>query len=134
MNTQIYSEKKTFSKFDDKHYIVYLNEKPADYVPSVSTTGQEPSENIKPVPGYSYSGPMEDGGTLITASEATYPAFVSGLIRILYSEDSESAINSNMMIAVVNPESDRSAEFTNEWQTFQNYREQCKITARELLA
>lgn len=136
MNTQIYPEKKTFSKFDEKRFIVYLNEKRANYLPSVTTsdTEESPEENIEPVLGYSYTGTMKDGGTLINANEASYSAFVAGLIRLLYSEDAESAIKSNMMIAVVEPGNPRVEEFREEWNSFQAYREQCKITARNLLS
>lgn len=133
MNTQIYPEKKTFQKFDAKRFIIYLNEGRADYVPSASNTGMEENVEIEPVLGYSYRGTMPDGGTLIMATEASYSAFVSGLIRLLYSEDAESAIQANMMVALSEPDSERANEFREEWGAFQTFRNGCKEIAKSLL-
>ena len=76
---------------------------------------------------------MADGGTLIEAKEATYDEFVSGLIRTRYSASRVEAIQSNRMIALVNPEHERAAEFISEWDDFQSYRKQCKEQADALI-
>ena len=133
MKTQIYPKKKTFSKFDEKHFIVYLNEEQADYVPSLSGMEQREGENVEPVPGYSYSGPLVDGGTMIEAKEACYAEFVSGLLRLSYSADAESAILANMTVALSEPKNERAAEFKTEWKAFQAKREECKQLAHRLL-
>ncbi len=76
---------------------------------------------------------MADGGTLIEAREATYDEFVSGLIPHEVLGQPGEAIQSNRMIAFVNPEHERAAEFISEWDDFQSYREQCKEQANALI-
>lgn len=120
----IYAEKKTFSKFDNEHYLCYLNEQREEYSPEPVSA---------PILGYAYTGSMADGGTLIEAREATYDEFVSGLIRTRYSASRVEAIQSNRMIAFVNPEHERASEFISEWDDFQSYREQCKEQANALI-
>ena len=124
----IYAEKKTFSKFDNEHYLCYLNEQREEYSPEPDARSGEVTE-----PGYAYTGSMADGGTLIEAREATYDEFVSGLIRTRYSVSRVEAIQSNRMIAFVNPEHERASEFISEWDDFQSYREQCKEQADALI-
>ena len=130
----IYAEKKTFSKFDNEHYLCYLNEQREEYSPEADACSGEVTEPVSaPVLGYAYTGDMVDGGTLIEAKEATYDEFVSGLIRTRYSASRVEAIQSNRMIALVNPEHERAAEFISEWDDFQSYREQCKEQADALI-
>lgn len=131
-NKVIYTEKKTYSKFDESRYMVYLNEEVVpDYVPENLPMQKEQPD---PVQGYAYSGPMQDGGTLIEAKEASYPDFVSGLIRLRYSADAEAAIQANMITALTDTENTRAGEFQAEWDTFQIYRAECKEIAKALLA
>lgn len=130
-NKVIYTEKKTYGKFDETRYMVYLNEEIIPgYIPENLPEGKEQPE---PVTGYAYSGMMIDGGTLIQAKEASYPDFVSGLIRLRYSADAEAAIQANMITALTDPENPRASEFRTEWDTFQKYRERCKEISRLLL-
>lgn len=130
----IYAEKKTFSKFDNEHYLCYLNEQREEYSPESDACSGEVTEPVSaPVLGYAYTGSMADGGTLIEAREATYDEFVSGLIRTRYSASRVEAIQSNRMIAFVNPEHERASEFISEWDDFQSYREQCKEQANALI-
>ena len=53
-------------------------------------------------------------GTLINAKEATYDAFVSGLIRNVYSSDRVEAISINRINALIDPTIDRADEFISE--------------------
>lgn len=130
----IYAEKKTFSKFDNEHYLCYLNEQREEYSPEPDARSSEVTEPVSaPILGYAYTGSMADGGTLIEAREATYDEFVSGLIRTRYSASRVEAIQSNRMIAFVNPEHERASEFISEWDDFQSYREQCKEQANALI-
>lgn len=130
MYKAIYAEKKTFSKFDNEHYLCYLNGETVEgYVPET----MEGEDTPEPVTGYAYTGDMADGGTLIEAREATYDEFVSGLIRVRYPASRVEAIQSNRMIAFVNPKHERAAEFISEWDAFQSYREQCKEQAKALV-
>lgn len=133
MTTQVYSEKRKFEKYDSEHYLLYLNEQPADFISS-SGTMQEGVPDPEPVPGFSYTGNMPDGGTLIKASRASYEEFVSGLIRLKFTADAENAINANMILSLSDPGHERAAEFKAEWEVFQQYREECKENAKAVLA
>ena len=99
----IYAEKKTFSKFDNEHYLCYLNEQREEYSPEPDARSGEVTEPVSaPILGYAYTGSM-------------------------------AAIQSNRMIAFVNPEHERASEFISEWDDFQSYREQCKEQANALI-
>lgn len=132
MYLQVYQDRKKYERFDTNLYLLYLNEQSAEFTPRGGTqpTNEEPAI---PVPGYSYTGDHPDGGTLIEAKENSYDAFVNGLIRKKYSEATVEAIQSNMIVALTDPENSRSSEFTQEWNTFQAYRAECKAKADEVL-
>lgn len=132
MTTQVYKERRKFEKYDSEHYLLYLNEQPANFIPS-SGTMQEGEPDTEPVPGFSYTGNMPDGGTLIKTSESSYEEFVSGLIRLKYTADAENAINANMILSLSDPGHERAAEFHAEWEVFQQYREECKENAKAVL-
>lgn len=124
---KIYTEKKTYSKYDDKHYLIYLDEEVIqDYVPEDNTTDSAPADSVT---AYAYTGDFPDGGTMIEAEDASYDMFVSGLIRKKYTVDAESAIQSNMIVALSDPKNDRAIDFENEWNEFQEYRLLCKSQA-----
>ena len=132
--TANYPEKRTFAPFDKEHYLLYLGETPVSYVPDVDlriVAGT--NESPEPVEGFSYTGTYPDGGTLIEAKEATYEAFVSGLIRKRYSADEVEALQANMVETLVNPAHPRTEEFTQLWGEFQQYRDECKANAKAVL-
>ncbi len=66
MNTVNYAERKTFVKYDEEHYLLYLNEQETEFVEEAGD-GQ-PGD---PVEGYSYTGSEADGSTKIAASDVT---------------------------------------------------------------
>lgn len=134
MNTVNYLEKRTFAPFDKEHYLLYLGETPVTYVPETAMTAEgETAAAPESVVGYSYTGTYPDGGTLIRSSEATYDAFVSGLIRRRYSADEVEALQANMVETLVNPEHPRAEEFAQKWEEFQKYRDECKADAKAVL-
>lgn len=118
MYKQFYTEKKTYTKYDNEHYILYLNE--------VEAQREEDGATIS---GYEYSGDFGDGGTMIKATEATYDQFVSGLIRTRYSADQVEAILLNIQSDNV----ERMAEFQRELDTLDAFREECKGIANSLI-
>ena len=66
-----------------------------------------------------------------------YGAIVSALIRHKYSESEVEAIVSNSLMLMQNPSSvseEESNEKLNEFNKFQEYREKCKVRAKELLS
>lgn len=134
MYTTNYPERKTFVSFDHEQFLLYLGETPVTYVPETAKIADGESEVApEPVDGFSYTGTHPDGGTLIKAKEATYEAFVSGLIRKRYSADEAEALQANMLETLVNKENPRAAEFTQKWEEFQEYRDECKASAKAVL-
>ena len=100
----IYTERKTFVKYDDNHYLLYLNEEVLENHVSEGHGGEpEPEPRV----AYAYTGTCEDGGTLIEAADATYERFVSGLVRTRYSADRVEAITLNKL----GSDNERKAEF-----------------------
>lgn len=125
MFTKSYTSRKTFVKYDKSRYMVYLNE-----IEGVQISDPE-SQSI--AEGFEYTGQEPDAGTLIDAKEATYDAFVSGLIRNVYSSDRVEAISINRINALIDPTIDRADEFISEYSALEAYRESCKVEARRLL-
>ena len=133
--TQSYPARRTFEKYDALHYLLYLNEEAVQYVPLSFTPGDD-SEAIAapaPVDGFSYTGTMPDGGTLIAATEAKYAEFVAGLIRLTYSADDEQALQTNMVSALADNSQIKAWLWKQEFDTYQSYRAACKKQADEVL-
>lgn len=119
-HTISYTERKTFELFDDNHALLYLNEQPADI------TNEETGETVS---GYSYTGNMPDGGTLIEASGVTVAnrrgKFVSGLIGRELDLDAQIALLAN---------GTDTPEHSAELAQFAQLRDKCKAEVDELLA
>ncbi|RJU53748.1 hypothetical protein DW777_13895 [Bacteroides sp. AM30-16] len=123
MNRAIYLDRRKFDKFDDNHFIVYLNEETIpEYVPEVMEGQPEP----EPCTAYAYSGSEKDGGTIIEATSAQYDDFVAGLVRLKFSQNQVEAILCN--------QGDGNDEHLAEYNALQLYRKDCKAVAAELLA
>ncbi len=123
MNRAIYLDRRKFDKFDDNHFIVYLNEETIpEYVPEVMSGQPEP----EPCMAYAYSGSEKDGGTIIEATSAQYDDFVAGLVRLKFSQNQVEAILCN--------QGDGDDEHLAEYNALQLYRKDCKTIAAELLA
>ena len=124
MNTVIYPAKRSYIRYDDNHFLLYLNEEVIeDYLP------EDAEEGVEPATVYSYTGSSTDGGTLISAKIDTYEAFVSGLVRTRYSSDQVDAILLNVQSN--NPE--RAVEFQQELDDLNAFREECKQIAASLI-
>ncbi|WP_288776999.1 hypothetical protein [uncultured Bacteroides sp.] len=123
MNKAIYLDRRKFDKFDDNHFIVYLNEETIpEYVPEKMEGQPEP----EPCMAYAYSGSEKDGGTIIEATSAQYDEFVAGLVRLRFSQNQVEAILCN--------QGDGNDEHLAEYNALQLYRKDCKTIAAELLA
>lgn len=123
MNRAIYLDRRKYDKFDDSHFIVYLNEETIpDYVPEVMEGQLQPEA----CSAYAYSGLEKDGGTIIEATSAQYDDFVAGLVRLKFSQNQVEAILCN--------QGDGNDEHLAEYNALQLYRKECKATASELLA
>lgn len=123
---QIYTDRKTYNQFDNNHFLLYLNEEVIeDYTPEV----RDGESMLESCTAYAYTGSEKDGGTLIEAQEATYDAFVSGLVRREYSADRVEAITLNKLSS----DNERKAEFDAEFSELEDYRNSCKAQARVIL-
>lgn len=119
---KVYLNRKSFEKFDEGRYILYLNEETIpDYVPEA-----QGDEESAPCLAYIYDGAEIDGGTLILADSANYDSFVAGLVRLKYSQNQVEAILCN--------QGDGSDEHLEEFNALQMYRKECKQVAAEILA
>lgn len=122
--TATYPQKKSYNRYDDEHFLLYLNEEIIkDYLP------QDADEDTQPITAYRYTGTFPDGGTLIKANESTYENFVSGLIRTKYSADQVEAIILNFQSN--HPE--RMPEFIQDMEDLNIFREECKYIIHNLL-
>lgn len=122
MNTVIYTRRMTFGKYDNNHYIAYLNEEEIPgYVPEVMEGQQAPD----PVTGYSYQGTMADGGTLIEAATPDRDSLVNGIIRSRYTQTEEDAIKTHRLQVLGKEISDaaKKAEYLQEWKLFNEVRQ-----------
>lgn len=118
--TASYTERKKFEIYDGGHALLYLNEQ------AVEIANEETGEST---PGYSYTGDMPDGGTMIEASGVTdenrRDKFVAGLIGFHYDMDAQIAVLANGA---------DTPEHAAELEQFAQVRARCKAEVDELLA
>ena len=130
MNKKYYLVRKSFVKFDDNHYLLYINEQKVDnYHPETATgsiSEQSDDEDSEGVTAFSYEGDELDGSIKIQAQNATYDDFTAGLVRTKYSQNQVEAILANHG----DGESDHEAEF----EAYQAWRKEAKQIATEILA
>jgi hypothetical protein len=132
MYTKNYTEKRTFEKFDAGHYMLYLGEKAVKFVPEQHMPDDDDGVQ-KEVSGYSYTGDQPDGGTLIEAKNAEYGEFVAGLIALRYSQDAESAVHANSLLALNDATLPKAKQYKQEFVDYNAYRNECKQTAKTIL-
>jgi hypothetical protein len=114
----IYTERRTFGKFDANNIIGYLEE---ERVPDFLPEGAD-----QPTLGYKYTGTEKDGGTVMPCTDPTsYPEVTNAIIRSKYSESDEMAIHRHHGNA---PE-----EYSEEWQEYNEFCESAKTLAKEWL-
>lgn len=132
---KIYPSRKSFVKFDDDHYLLYLGEQQVDnYQPEQITPGTTPTVDAPSaeessetgITAFSYEGTEPDGSTKIAAQEATYGSFTAGLVRLKYSQDEVEAILAN--------KGDGNEEHQAEFDKYQAWRIQAKEMATEVLS
>ena len=123
MKTVNHTERQKFSKYDDGHHLLYRNEQAVTFTPD-----SENNDNADPIEGYSYTGDMEDGSTMIEATNITdenrRAKFIAGLIGARYPADAQIAILAN---------GTDTDEHARELAEFNNYRQACKQEVDELL-
>lgn len=118
--TASYKERKNFVIYDERHALLYLNEQPAEI------TDEETGESS---PGFSYTGNMPDGGTLVEAEGVNETnlrdKFVAGLIGVSYDMDAQIAVLANGA---------DTPEHAAELAAFVSTRAECKRQVDEMLA
>lgn len=89
MTTQFNPQRQTYIKYDDSHYLLFLHEQ----------TAEQEDEFSGKISGYTYTGTMPDGSTIIEAtgvtSENMRGKFIAGLIGTQYSKDDQIALLAN---------------------------------------
>lgn len=118
----IYTEQRTFGKYDAEHIIGYLGEEIIpNHVPE--NNGEEEPE---PVTGYKYTGTEKDGGTIMPCSDPTsYPEVANAIIRSEYTESDEMAIHRH--------HGNDPEEYAEEWQEYNDFCESAKALAKSWL-
>lgn len=118
--TASYKERKNFVIYDERHALLYLNEQPAEITDE---------ETGKSSPGFSYTGNMPDGGTLVEAEGVNETnlrdKFVAGLIGVSYDMDAQIAVLANGA---------DTPEHAAELAAFASTRAECKRQVDEMLA
>ena len=118
MNTAFNPARQNYVKYDDNHYLLFLNEQEAE----------QTNENGDKVKGYTYTGTRTDGSTLIEATDVTAEnmrsKFIAGLIGIEYSKDDQIALLAN---------GEDTAEHAEELEKFKAVRAAAKKAVDEML-
>ena len=119
MNRVIYLNKRTFEKYDNTRYIVYLNEEVLEnHIPEVPEGQPTPAA----VTAYAYTGPVKDGGTLIEAASADRDSLINGIIRSRFSQSEEDAIKTHQIELLKDPSIEKAIAYEKEWEEFNNTR------------
>lgn len=119
MNRAIYLNKRTFEKYDNTRYIVYLNEEVLEnHIPEVPEGQPTPAA----VTAYAYTGPVKDGGTLIEAASADRDSLINGIIRSRFSQSEEDAIKTHQIELLKDPSIEKAIAYEKEWEEFNNTR------------
>lgn len=124
MHKKFYLSRMSYLRYDSQHFLLFLSEQRVEnYHPDTSMSESDGDGHT--VTAYSYEGTEIDGSTKIEAESASYREFVAGLVRTKYSQSDVEAILCN--------HGDGDEEHEAEYQAFQEWREQAKQIAKELL-
>lgn len=119
MTTQFNPQRQTYIKYDDSHYLLFLHEQEAE----------QEDEFAGKISGYTYTGTMPDGSTLIEATGVTPEnirgKFIAGLLGLNYSLDDQIALLAN---------GEDSEQHSEEWAAFARARSEAKKAVDELLS
>lgn len=113
MNRRVYTQRRTFLKYNDKQVLAYLNEEEVEnYIP------EDAPEETEPVTGYAYTGTEEDGGTLLDSDGTDRDSLINAVIRTRYSQTEEDAIKTHQILLLQNPDHEKKSEYQSEWAQF----------------
>ena len=118
MTTSFNPHRQSYMKYDNEHYTIFLNEQEAE----------QTNELGEKMQGYTYTGPRQDGSTLIEATGVTAEnmrgKFIAGLIGVEYSKDDQIALLAN---------GEDTAAHAEELEKFKAVRAAAKKAVDELL-
>lgn len=119
--TVAYPKQMRPTQFDGAHFICYLNESPAVYYAD---------EDSEPTAGFSYTGTMPDGGTLVACDELNRDKLINAVIRTKYLQTEEDAIKTHQLM-VLNAKAglselseEKIVEYMLEWNEFEQFRKE----------
>lgn len=121
MISATYAERKTFFPFGDNEIVGFLGE-------TVVENWNQPNapEGAEPITGYQYTGPRQDGGTLMPCEDPSdYGSVTNAIIRSKYSESEELAIHRHYVNSF--------EEHQEEWNEYNRFCEAAKVIARRWL-
>ena len=111
----IYTEPRTFGKYDENNIIGYLDE---EVVPEYLPEGAE-----NPTIGYKYTGPEKDGGTIMPCKDSLdYGLVTNAIIRAKITDSEEQAIQRHY---INDPET-----YQQEWDNYNEICENAKALAK----
>lgn len=116
-----YAEKRTFFPFGDNMIVGFLGE-------TVVENWNQPGapEEAEPITGYQYTGPRQDGGTLMPCDDPSdYGCVTNAIIRSKFSESEELAIHRHY----VNSQEGHQ----EEWTEYNDFCEAAKVIAKAWL-
>ena len=119
MTTSFNTHRQSYIKYDNNHYLLFLHEQEAE----------QTNEQGEKMQGYTYTGPMQDGSTLIEATGVTQEnirgKFIAGLLGLDYSIDDQIALLAN---------GEDSEEHSEELAAFARARNEAKQAVDELFS
>lgn len=111
----------TFFPYGDGQIVGFLGE-------TIVENWKQPNtpEEAEPITGYQYTGPRDDGGTLMPCSDSSnYGEVTNAIIRSKYSESEELAIHRHYVNSF--------QEHETEWNEYNEFCENAKTLARKWL-
>ena len=121
MNTVTYAEPKTFFPFGDAQIIGFLGE---TIVENWKQTGAP--DDAPAITGYSYTGPRQDGGTLLPCEDPQdYGCLANAIIRSRFSLSEEMAIHRHYQNSF--------EQYQDEWEDYDQFCEYAKTLAKKWL-
>jgi hypothetical protein len=126
----MHSTRLSFKKYDNTHYIVYLDEKVIENYHDDSLSGGEGTGES--YTAYSYTGTLPDGGTPIEVdpNDQLQSALINGIIRTRYTLSEEDAVKTHQFLLFTNPDHEKADEYRAEFDSFNAFRENCIATVR----
>ena len=130
--TRVYAERKTFTKYDDNHVCLFLNEVEIPNYQPDKMGDEEPDTYL----GYQYTGTEKDGGTIMPCDDiSSYDDMTNAVIRTVYSQTVENSINRHQCLIAngLVDEEEKKTEYKKEFSAFSEFCEKAKSLVKDWL-